>query len=167
MYQRSPMENYNKNNPFIIMAKRKYDDIIDTLQLFSKDCIIMSTVALILWIFMMLIQFYIIAKNIFFPNIQIKIILVLITNIAIFYSYIKKIKYFMYKHPSMQEFDRISSLEINDILALNNESILKCINSLYELYGELVAVKKYYSTLIKVYIVVEIIFVITLCISIM
>ncbi len=144
MYVRSPMEKFNSSNPFIIICKKKYDEIVDLLQLFVKksikSIIINSIIGLITFIaywYVLYLTRYNQAKPL------IIMIFILIINILSAIWIKNKIVYFLSKHPQMQEFSRISELEINDILALNNEDVLKCSNGLYEIKGELLATIKY------------------------
>ena len=44
----------------------------------------------------------------------------------------------------MTEFDRISGLELNDILMIGNEEVLGCLHKMYEMSGELSIEKKYF-----------------------
>lgn len=157
MYKTSPMESFNKNNPFIIIAKRKYDNIVDLIQAFSKNCIkgfIINTILCILINIFLVIKTVIIHDNYWLYGISVVFIIGIFLSI---YLYRRKIRYFMALHPNMKEFDKISELGVNDILALNNEDVLKCVNGLYELEGELYATKNFYSLTLKVYVVVEII----------
>lgn len=155
MYQRSPMENYNKNNPFIVIAKKKYDAIIDGIQSFGRDCIRISVINFIIWLILVCLQNYIafVTANYIIANFVISITLAI--NALTIYRYRKRIEYFISAHPSMQKFDKLSALEVNDILILNNEDILKCVHGLYELHGELKATKDYYDLFLKLYIVTE------------
>ena len=36
-YNPSPMENFNRKNPLIIIAKKKYDKIVDSIQEFGRN----------------------------------------------------------------------------------------------------------------------------------
>jgi hypothetical protein len=137
------MENFNKNNPFIIIAKKIYDNIVDELHIFSKDCIkafirngILSVIAIILLVYTAIFD-----KVYFLYGI---IVLIGILNLLSYNRFIKTMKYYMSDHQGLQEFSRLSELEVNDILALNNEALLKCIHDLHFLRGEIAAVKKYY-----------------------
>jgi hypothetical protein len=139
------MENFNKNNPFIIIAKKVYDNIIDLTQDFSKSCIKSSIIVLILYI--IIIPFY--AYNMFINigyifSISVMIGLLML-NMFMIYKYKLRIDYFINSSTTMKEFSRLSELEVNDILTLNNEDVLKCVHGLYELRGELKATTKFYK----------------------
>lgn len=162
MYQTSPMEKFNKSNPFIIIAKKSYDSIIDSLQAFGKDCIKATIVNFLMWAVLTTSQIYIITTDISYIYKGIVIIVVtLLINIFLIYAYRKRIGYFITMHTAMKEFDRLSNLEVNDILALNNEDILKCINNLYTLHGELTATIRYYHVFLPLYALVQVFTVIT------
>lgn len=157
MYQTSPMENFNKNNPFIVISKRKYDKIVDDVHTFSKNCIRWSIIIIAIWLIEASIATF------FFINNKIDLFhLITIPLLAIYiiitvFVFRRKIKYFMIIHPNMREFDRISSLEVNNILALNNEDVLNCLHGLFELHGELIATTKYYNMIFNMYLAIEII----------
>lgn len=143
MYQKSPMENFNKNNPFIIIAKKTYDILIDNIHKFSKECIKWNIINAFIALFVFITQIYAIAQQRFILPVFV-IIISIFVNICSYICYLKRIKYFIVDHPSIKEFDRISALEVNNILVLNNEDVLKCVHGLYQEYGELLATIKYY-----------------------
>lgn len=155
MYQKSPMEHFNKNNPFIVISKRKYDSLIDNIQLFSSKCIRGSLINGLIWIMCIIVScvYIYFKKDYIFPTIIISILLII--NVVIIYRYRKKIKYFISDNINIKEFDRISALEVSSIIALNNEDVLKCLHGLYELHGELNATKDHYQVLLEMYGLVE------------
>lgn len=157
MYQTSPMENYNKNNPFIVVSKKKYDTIVDDIHLFGKSCIKWNIILIICWIINVAISVFYIVYNKDYLHCLSIIILLAIGIIISILLFRRDIKYFMISHPKMKEFDRISALEVNDILALNNEDVLKCLHGLYELHGELNATIKFYKILYDFYLAFEIV----------
>lgn len=152
MYQTSPMENFNKNNPFIIIAKRTYDTIMDTIQEFGKACIKATILNLSMLLILLGVNIYTMIIN---PSriilSTITIILTITINVLLVYSYRRRIAYFITRHSTMKEFERLSNLQVNDILALNNEDILRCINGLHSLHGELTATMRYYHILLPAY----------------
>lgn len=136
-YIQSPMEQFNKNNPFVIIAKKTYDTIIDIIHSWTRDYIKQSITIVILY----LISSGIVLYSSLYVKLDIDIIfyniILLIVNIVNIFSYRKKISYYLYEHPSTIAFDTMSKMEINEILVLNNEQMLECIYGLKELHGEL------------------------------
>lgn len=156
MYSSSPMERYNKNNPFIIIAKKTYDKIVDKLQLMGKECIIVSIVNIVLLILFIASRCILVINN---DSLMLSVILILallVINILSIYHYRSQIAYFISLHPAMKEFDRLSKLEVNNILSLNNEDILNCVHAMHTLYGELIATTKYLRILMVLLSIVEI-----------
>ena len=156
------MENFNKSNPFIVISKKKYDSILDDIQLFGKSCIKYSFINILLYLCIFIVSGIYLYLNSSDINKIVSVlvinIFIIIINIIFIYHYRRKIKYFISEHPNMKEFDRISSLEVNDILALNNEDVLKCLNGLFELHGELKSAREYYSIFLKFIGLLEIVF---------
>lgn len=161
MYLKSPMENYNKNNPFIIIAKKAYDSLVDNIQIFGKRCISYTVSILLVWTLFAIVEMY----NMYITKSYvigiIKIASFALINIGMVYNYRKKIEYFISGSPAMQEFSRLSKLEINDILALNNEELLKCVYGLYELRGELKATTRYHYSYFAIHILLGILVIIS------
>ena len=166
MYQMSPMENFNKNNPFIVVSKRKYDKIMDDIQMFSANCIRDSIINLAIWLFNLILGIIYIYNTNDYIFLSSAIIILLIFNLLNMYQFRRKLKYFISLHPNMKEFDRISSLEVNNILALNNEDVLKCLHGLYELNGELISTKRYYHIGLIIYGLIESVIAIIICLKI-
>ena len=159
MYIESPMEKYNKNNPFIIIAKRLYYSIIDNIHDFTKMCITFTILNIIISLTYVAINLYGIFSNVIF-NVESAIVLmsiIVINNFILWYKFRKKINYFISNNEPITEFARLSELEINAIIALNNEDVLKCIYDLYELRGELTTTVKYYRIALEQYISFELI----------
>ena len=159
-YIQSPMERFNKNNPFVILSKKKYDTIIDMMHDFSKKSILRLVIAAIITGITTILSVidYIFVKSpgttIFWFGVIISSALILLT-----YRELKrKINWFFQNHPCMQEFERISKLEVNDIIALHNEDILNCLNGLHYLEGELNSETKYFVKTINIIIIIESIF---------
>ena len=156
VYQTSPMENFNKNNPFIIIAKRTYDTIFDTIQEFGKTCIKATILNVSVWIILVTAYVYLmITKPSEIIGAILMIVFTAVVNVVSIYSYRKRIAYFITMHHTMKEFERLSNLQVNDILSLNNEDILKCINGLHSLYGELTATVRYYHLLMPAYTLIQ------------
>ena len=157
MYQQTPMVNFNKNNPFIVIAKRKYDQILDSIQLFGSRCIRNMIINIIILLITITLGGIYIYKENTYILIIISVFLLIFFDILCILLFRRKIKYFMTIHPNMKEFDRVSSAEVNDILTLNNEDVLKCVNGLYELHGELTATIKYYNVAFLIYYGIELV----------
>ena len=153
MYLKSPMENFNKNNPFIIVAKKVYDRLIDEIHLFSREyiriLIINGTISLIaigLMVYTFINSLYSSLYLIVAVIMLVGTIMIMMMNLLIYSKFRKIVKYYMGYHPALIEFSRISKMEVSDILSLNNEDLFNCVNRLYEAYGEFSATKKYYPT---------------------
>lgn len=158
MFHESPMVNFNKNNPFIMIAKRRYDHILDDIQIFGADCIRFTIINSIINIIDIGLGIVLIWYNIkYFIPMVVYLVANILLNILGIILFRRKAKYFMSSHPQMQNFDKISSMEVNVILTMNNEDILKCVNGLYELHGELTATRKYYKSMLVLHGVMEII----------
>lgn len=143
MYHKSPMENYNKNNPFIIIAKKTYDLIVDRVHAFSKECLKMFIINAILSVIAITLAIlYIIFSKCYFLSIVIGLIVSL--NVMSYFRFKRTVRYFMVEHPSIVEFSRLSELEVNNILSLNNEDLLNCIHGLHMIRGELTCTRAYY-----------------------
>lgn len=157
MYIKSPMEKFNSNNPFIIVCKKTYDNIVDTLQLFVKESIRLIIINLIIFIILAILYIYMFYLS-RYMDIYLLLIFILCGTINIFTALCinHKIKYFLSLHPSIQEFCRISELEINDILVLNNEDVLRCSEGLHEVKGELNTTSKYYKRILIFFGIFEI-----------
>ena len=158
-YIQSPMERFNKNNPFVILSKKKYDTIVDTMHDFSKSSILRLGISSVLVIVMTIVSFidYFLAKS---SGITLMLSGASISSVIILLIYRelkRKISWFFQNHPCMREFERISKLEVNDIIALHNEDILNCLNGLHYLEGELRTEKNYFTKLINGIIVLEVI----------
>ena len=155
MYIQSPMENFNRNNPFIIIAKKLYDNIIDLVQEFSKDIIQFYIMNGIVWILSAILGVTSLVLKTYIPYL-IFVIGMLVIFIIVANRWTNAIHYFMTDHFAMKEFDRISAMQVNDILTLNNEDILNCVQHMHELRGELVATKKYYIIFMTICLVVQV-----------
>jgi len=151
------MEKFNKNNPYIIIAKKVYDSIIDKIQIFGKLCVLSTIIFIIAQciITSVLIINMIFNKQYLFNIIA--IIILFLSHVSYIISIRNKIQYFISSSPAIKEFSRISELEVNDILALNNEDVLKCVHGLYELRGELTTTNKFYNFMFYVNIGIEVV----------
>lgn len=159
MYIESPMENYNKNNPFIILAKNRYHDIISRIHQFTAYALSgMLTYIIICAIYLAIniVGYYGFGMKSHIFNCMWACLFI----IFYFVKFKEKLKYFMRDNEAMQEFEALSSLEMSDILTLNNERVMNNVNQLYSLSGELKAVTEIYK--IAINIAVTIISVITL-----
>lgn len=142
-YTETPMQNFNRSNPFIILAKKRYDAIIDEIQNFSKFFIknnIRTAALLLLSIIWNLVLFYIHKINIAYT---IELILFILAYIYINFYFYHRISFYLKEHEIMKKFDELSSLQMNQILTLNNEDILNCLYGMNILYGELLSEFKY------------------------
>ena len=154
MYQTSPMEKFNKNNPFIIIAKRKYDNITDDIQDFGKDFLLLIFIQSIISLLCTGFCAYLASvtgKDIIITIPLVSALIIIIQS----FTWREQAAYFVTLHPAMKEFERLCNLEVNDILVLNNEDIMACIQGLYQLHGELITTKKYYTNFQKFYIFIE------------
>lgn len=136
MYIQSPMEAYNKNNPFVIIAKKRYDIIMDSFSAFSKKAIVIFVAMVIMLIFhisqvtIMHIKGYNITGYLIFISMSI------IINISLFLYMRIMLKRYLQKDEAILEFSRLSELTVNQILTISNEDILRCINLLYNMEGK-------------------------------
>lgn len=159
MYIESPMENYNKNNPFIILAKNRYHDIISRIHQFTAYALSGMLTYIIIY------AIYLVINIVGYYGFGMKshVFNCVCACVFILFYYVKfkeKLEYFMRDNEAMQEFEALSSLEMSDILTLNNERVMNNVNQLYSLSGELKAVMEMYKIVIN--IAVTIISVITL-----
>ena len=137
-FTRSPMENYNKNNPLTILTKQVYDTIMDELQQFSKSIIlrllIMGAISLLFIAYILFI--WIDQRQ--SPKAQLTTLFIYVVAIVYFYSWgMDRCAYFLKRHPAMLEFDRMSKLEMSAVAELGVEDLLKCLHGEYELLGGL------------------------------
>ena len=138
-YTVNPMSQYNKNNPFVILSKQEYDKVMDTLQTLSKAFIKKAVAAVILALMFIgatITSYFIFDQKTFFLILTITILYMVLDGIYTFY-YFKIVKFYMYEHEGMMEFDKISNLELNEIQKIGNEEILLCLHKLYSLQGSL------------------------------
>lgn len=159
MYIESPMENYNKNNPFIILAKNRYHDIISRIHQFTAYALSgMLTYVIICAIYLAIniVGYY----GFGIKSHSFNCLCACVFILFYFVKFKEKLKYFMRDNEAMQEFEALSSLEMSDILTLNNERVMNNVNQLYSLSGELKAVTEMYKIVIN--IAVTIISIITL-----
>ena len=145
-YITSPMEKYNKNNPFIIIAKKQYYTVIDSIQDWTKDYIFHLMIELVLLLSGIALSIYMYIKSneslIFIVSVN---ILLSAAILLLYIRFKRKIRGYLHEHSSMKEFDRLSKLEINEILTLNNENLFECIHGLYQIYGEIIKEHFYYK----------------------
>lgn len=132
------MENYNKSNPFVIMAKNKYYEIIDLIQSISSAWILRGIIE-IFYIFLLtaigllLHLNYIIGWLLFFG-------ILLALDFANKYLTIRE---FLVNNKTMQDYDKLANLEVSEILSVNNEQMMASINSLFELSGSLKTTREF------------------------
>lgn len=159
MYIESPMENYNKNNPFIILAKNRYHDIISQIHQFTAHALsgmITYTIICAIYVAINIVGYY----GFGMKSYRFNCVWACLFILFYFVKFKEKLKYFMRDNEAMQEFEALSSLEMSDILTLNNERVMNNVNQLYSLSGELKAVMEMYKIVIN--IAVAIITIITL-----
>ena len=138
-YNPSPMENFNRKNPLIIIAKKKYDKIVDSIQEFGKNFLRSLIFSITFTIISMLVMFFLFISKKYDVSLSIFILLILIY--AFFILLILRgrrlIAYFLKEHDAMLLFDKVSNMQMNEILTLNNEEILDCIFKLENMKGEM------------------------------
>ena len=143
----NPMSSYNKNNPLVILAKEEYSYIMDTLQGITRSFLIKAIVLITFDLFFIALGvFYFIKtpEDIFFQFASIGGLVIIISILyAIWYR--NQVHLYMYTHPSMIAFDKISKLEMGEILMLNNEDLLDCLHKLYRASGGLEEFSKYFN----------------------
>jgi hypothetical protein len=125
------MINYNKNNPFVIIAKNKERDLNNSFINTLKAFITYFPIA-ILWVFMMIIIFIVFRKSYIYAVLLGSSIEVLIGYSYIFYIFYKKIL----KSPKIAALHKTMDAEVSDVLGMNNEDILNLICSMTELTGK-------------------------------
>lgn len=144
VYIKSPMENYNKSNPFVIMARTKYYEIIDLIQETCSQWICRSIIdGVILVVFSIL--------GVIFTHITHEPLTYIVIWIIVFISlYILECIYkyytmnkFLVNNETMQNYDKLANLEVSEILSINNEQMMMCINELFELSGSLKTTKNF------------------------
>ena len=91
MYIESPMEKYNKNNPFIIVAKKTYYSIIDGIHDFTKMCVKFIIPSIILSVIFIVFNLYAIYINIdtIFGNAM--MVFLILNNFIFWYIFAKKL----------------------------------------------------------------------------
>ena len=138
-FSQNPMHEFNRNNPFIILAKQNYAEIMDRIQTLARVFIlrlglsltgdILSIVAVaVYWFFMPFTDALIF-------TILSTIFIIGTTSLAIYSRWV--MRYYMLEHEGIKQFDRVSNLELNEILKLNEVDIINCLYGLKELSGEL------------------------------
>ena len=147
----TPMSQYNKSNPLVILSKKQYSQIMDDIQSMTKKFIQKMIFSLILiGIFGVIELLYGIFAHITVERgflLGFFFVITLIIGFGYYLRYRTLVDYFLHRHSAMQEFDRISNLELNEILMIGNEEVLECLHNMYELYGEIYVEKKYFSYL--------------------
>lgn len=164
-YTTTPMENFNRKNPFIILLKKRYDAVNDLLQdtasILIKN-IIFSIISLFIYSIFCINS--IIIFNSFIMIIPLIIYIAIIIPMVL--TYINRIQFYMKKHPSMIEFDKLSNLQMNEILILNNEDIMNCLYNMNIMYGEMKMEFQYKKCIIIITDIICVISAIVLFVSI-
>lgn len=147
----SPMSQYNKSNPLVILSKKQYSDTMDFIQTMSRQFIEKIIVSgILVAILGILFLVYGILNHIgYYEGTILGIIFVVFVGISSGYyaRYYHLVDRFLHQHEAMQEFNRISDLELNEILMIGNEEVLVCLHKMYELSGEIRIETKYFSLL--------------------
>jgi hypothetical protein len=126
------MSNFNKSNPYVILINKEYDEILNFLERQSK-----KIVKYFIWMginLFLAIALYIavgILNEHWFRSIAYLIVFIYL-DARIIYSHRDAIGLYMHSHPAMLEFAKLSKLEVNDIIAMDNVDIL---NARYRLCG--------------------------------
>lgn len=138
-YNANPMSQYNKSNPFVMLAKREYTDIMDTLQEAAKYLMKYTLISVILFFFAFvapIVYYFVCFMSLMDMIILGSLVLVLLVLLLLFYFlYKKKLKEYIGSSEAMKDFDRISNLELNEILKISNEELLVCLHKMYSLKG--------------------------------
>lgn len=167
-YDISPMSEFNKSNPLVMLCKREYTNIINDLQNCSK--IFLQRMIAIGVLFLFLIAG--LTVGIVLPNVPLIIgaslaVLVILVMCLLYYLFYRRIAmYYMHDHRGMREFDRISDLELNEILKIGHEEILNCLHGLYELKGGLEATVRFIKSIGMMLILLETLMIIGLALPI-
>lgn len=161
-YHPSPMENFNRKNPIIIMVKRKYIIINNEIQNFSKNIIQCGIYALVSTLFSILSCLIVHVDFVYYLPL---FILWILMGIALYLA-IKKLKYYSVGHPAINNFSKISDMQMNEILTLNNEEVFNCLIDLSTLYGELSMERKYVIKILSVLSTIIVIYSLALIFSV-
>lgn len=130
MYIVSPMENYNKSNPLVHLAKRKYDQITDDIHKHTKSLVELSICMVLYFLILSVVYF------VFDHIVDTWIVWYNLTFIILFIAvYLYRISYYSNDHQGIKTFSELSKKEMSEILIMNNEDIMNCVNLLYELHS--------------------------------
>lgn len=144
----TPMSQYNKSNPLVILSKKQYSAIMDSIQNLSKGYLqrtIPSVIFVVIFLFLEVI-YGILAHVTYMKGFELGAVFVILCliNFGYYLRWRSLTEHFLHRHEAMTEFDRISGLELNDILMIGNEEVLGCLHKMYEMSGELSIEKKYF-----------------------
>ena len=137
-YERSPMSEFNKSNPLVILSKREYSNIMDLLQAGSKDYVKRIIAIAVLLIFLIgetALSIFYVQECIVPVSICVGFGIVFAIVYLIYYRHVAIL--YLHKHRGMREFNRISDMELNEIIKIGHEEILSCLHGLYHLKGGL------------------------------
>ena len=138
-YDVSPMSEFNKSNPLVMLCKKEYINIMDTLQSCSKsfvERVIALGVTMLVSIGLLILAIVTGVRWLLYASI-IWICVGLIFDLLYYLYYRRSVYYYMRQHRGMIEFDRISDMELNEILRIGHEELLVCLHGIYELKGGL------------------------------
>ena len=163
MYIQSPMEKFNKNNPFVILAKKEYYELSDNIQEFTRLTLIHQIIVGICFIIDIILALFptisCIKRNTILSNTHIymflTLLIILALNILMIINFKKILKYYLYDNEGIIDFTKISEAEVNDILALTDEDLLQCLHKLYCVKGEFKQQSKYFLLNYKLLLVYE------------
>lgn len=144
----SPMSQYNKSNPLVILSKKEYDSIIEKNQLISKNFLIICILLILtgtIFLISASVDIFIFDHRSLYRvfGIILSLIFFVCSDTGIIFHTLRRLKYFTHTHPGMLEFNEISSKEMNEILMIGPEDLLQCLHNMYTLEGEINSTSNY------------------------
>lgn len=127
-FKPNPMENYNRNNPFVVRAKAKYNELSALYENLVRTLIKCSIMPVMASIAIMIST--IIAGHIGFG---ICMILIYILTYGVIYTYTLK---YTIRDPANDEIEKVTQMEMSDILNINIETVDNAIGILSECIGK-------------------------------
>lgn len=165
-YIPSPLKNFNKNNQYVIIAKTQYSKSVDNIHELSKENIgmmIRNGAALSLVLLLQIIRCVFGKPYCGFGWAFISFFI--ISHLYLINVLIRLIRYYTKDHPAVQEFDKLITMEMAEIVSTNmqHEDILKCLHLQYKVEGELLGDKKWLKSF---YMILFILLILDVCWSI-
>lgn len=145
----SPMQNFNRNNPLVIKAKYRYDDLQVERERFTKSIVLFTSIILsfVLIIGVVLVLYHIPVRT---------TIAVLLTCAIIYISMIYELFYKTISDPINSKIDKMVSLEMSEVMNINVEYVQDVIDELNHTIGKTTGAHISFRFLSTSIIVVEI-----------